>query len=554
MTCFMFNQWKLYENGELSPSESKGLEQHAEQCPQCQRKLQEWVDHMLEEEFSAYPEVPVPDTFTDEVMSKLFEAVPARTARKHSSRTRRQRGWDIVKKTGLVVAGLTALVVTGTVVSPTFANYVNSLFQIEKDAGMRNAVHKGFAQKLNQKITDQGITFEAKELMVDSMRIAVIYDMYDQNGKQIDLDEHFLDSQLIDPTGKDLISENDGIIMAKHGNYFIAKLALNDIFESSDTTPDQLVLKIEQTEIAGKEGKWELEFPIDMKKVKEATKIANFHDAKYESPQGLVMELKKIEFSPSATRVLMETTYTTAAEEARNQQVETYKKNQEQGKTIGIKPEFLADSLSGNDIAYEITNEQGEVVAAWDMDLDKGIRNRKNVLHVSGTVAEPEGDKMKWWQTFAPIQGEQKLTFQLKKIYERKLAYPQMELVPAELVKQKETVKDEVGNTFTFSSFVLEPANGEKKPKAQAVITVEGTLGKNVVRTGFWFVKDENGKVYHSYLSETESIRDKDGHVNFKGKLEIPGMEQEPKKLTVSYADYTVEHRNVKWEVPIEIK
>ncbi|MED1784860.1 DUF4179 domain-containing protein [Brevibacillus fortis] len=550
----MFNQWKLYENGDLPPAESKGLEQHAEQCPQCQRKLQEWVDRMLEEEFSSYPEVPVPDTFTDEVMSKLFEAVPARTARKRSSRTRRQRGWDIVKKTGLVVAGLTALVVTGTVVSPTFANYVNSLFQIEKDAGMKNAVNKGFAQKLNQKVTDQGITFEAKELMVDSMRIAVIYDMYDQNGKQIDIDEHFLDSQLIDPTGKGLTAENGGLVMARHGDYFIAKLALNDIFESSDTTPDQLVLKLEQTEIAGKEGKWELEFPIDMKKAKEATKTADFQQATYESAKGLVMELKKIEFSPSATRVMMETKYTTAAEEERNQQVEYYKKNQEQGKTIGMKPDYLLDFLIRDEIAYEITNEQGEVVAAWDMkSLDEGIRNEKNVLKVSGTTGKAEGDKMKSWQTFGPIQGEQKLTFQLKKIYEGKLADPQMELNLTELVKQKETVKDEVGNTFTFSSFALEPAHGEEK-KAQAVITVEGTLAKDVVSTEFWFVKDEDGKVYHSYLRNSESTRDKDGRIHVKGKLEVPGMERQPKKLTVSYAEYTVEHRNVNWEVPIEIK
>lgn len=253
MKCFMFDLLKRYVKDDLTPAESKQMEQHVEVCPQCQRQLMEWVESMQEEDFSAIPEAPVPDTFTDEVMDKLSDSVPPRFARKHSSRTRRQRGWDIVKKTALVVAGLTALVVTGTVVSPTFANYVNSLFQIEKvaDNGIKNAVNKGFVQQLEKKATDQGITIEAKEVMADSMRIAVIYDMYDQNGKQISKDEHFLDAHLIDPKGKDWL-ENGGPSTGAYGKHFIAELALNDIFESSEATPDQLTLKLEQTEIAGK--------------------------------------------------------------------------------------------------------------------------------------------------------------------------------------------------------------------------------------------------------------------------------------------------------------
>ncbi|NRS50195.1 DUF4179 domain-containing protein [Brevibacillus sp. HB2.2] len=550
MKCFMFNQWKLYANGELPPAASKGLEQHAVECPQCQIKLQEWVDHMLKEEFSTYPEVPVPDTFTDEVMRKLFEAVPARTARKHSSRTRRQRGWDIVKKTGLVVAGLTALVVTGTVVSPTFANYVNSLFQIEKDAdsGMKNAVNKGLVQKLEQKVTDQGITFEAKELMADSMRIAIIFDMYDQNGKQIE--DHSMKLQLIDSNGKDWLAEDGSEESgSNHGQFFITEVSLNDIFESAEATPEQLTLKIVPTDIEGKTGKWDLEIPVDMKKAKEATKTVAFKDAVYQSPQGLELKLKQIEFSPSATRVMLDSTVPKSAYVEFERAVLMYDKEHPGG--VHITNKKVEPTLSGGDIAYEITNEKGEVVAARDMFvLDEGIAIKKNVLYVSGLSSKQEGDIMKWWHTFGPLQGEQKLKFQLQKVYENKLASPKFDLIPEDLNKKAATFKDETGSSFTFSSFSWTPASGKEKGKA--VITVEGTLGKDVVSIKYWYVKDENGKIYYATL-RPESTRDKDGRVLVKGELVIPKLEQVPKKLTICYPEYTVEH-HVNWEVPFEIK
>ncbi|MFS0558338.1 DUF4179 domain-containing protein [Brevibacillus sp. 179-C9.3 HS] len=553
MKCFMFNQLKLYVNDELAPAESKGLEQHVENCPQCQGQLQQWVEGMQEEDFSDIPEAPVPDAFIDEVMDKLSDAVPPRSARKRSSRTRRQRGWDIVKKTGLVVAGLTALVVTGTVVSPTFANYVNSLFQNEQDAdkGMKNAVHKGLVQKLEQKATDQGITVELKELLADSMRIAVIYDVYDQSGKKIE--NHILNAKLMDQNGKDWLEDDEGDNSGDYGKFFITERYLNEIFESSEAIPDQLTLHLEQTKIAGKTGKWSLEIPIDMKKAKEATKTVAFQDTAFQSPQGLGIELKNIELSPSATRLMLDTTFPKSAYLEVDRTKVLFNQKNPRGANTTIKERVPA--FSGENMMYEITNEKGEVVAAWDMkSLDDGLDNKKNVLSTPRTEEEPEekpeGDVLNWWYTFGPIQGEQKLKLQLKKIYEKKLVSPKFDLVPTELNKKAATFKDETGSIFTFSSYAWEPGKGEDL--GEAVIRVEGILGKDILENHYWSVKDENGKVYYASVN-TESTRDKDGRVQFKGEMTIPLLEHEPKKLTVSYSEYMVEH-DVNWEVPFEIK
>lgn len=183
--------------------------------------------------------------------------------------------------------------------------------------------------------------------------------------------------------------------------------------------------------------------------------------------------------------------------------------------------------------------------------LDKGITKEKNVLRLMGTVGRSQGDyEMKWWHTFGPIHGEQKLKLQLKKIYEQKLASSKFDLVPTELNKKAATFKDESGSTFTLSSFAWEP--GKDEDPGKAVLTVEGTLGKDVVQANFWSAKDEHGNPYQAGL-DAEYKRDKDGRVHFKGTLEISRMEQQPKSLTESFAEYTVEH-DVKWEVPIEIK
>ncbi|MFC8687842.1 DUF4179 domain-containing protein [Brevibacillus porteri] len=553
MKCFMFNQLKLYVNDELAPAESKGLEQHVENCPQCQKHLQEWIEGMQEEDFPDIPEAPVPDTFTDEVMDKLSDAVPPRSTRKRSSLTRRQRGWDIVKKTGLVVAGLTALVVTGTVVSPTFANYVNSLFQMEEnsDKGMKNAVYKGLVQKLEQKATDQGITVEAKELLADSMRIAVIYDLYDESGKKIE--DHLLEAKLIDSNGKDWLEE-EGNGWKSYGQFFITERYLNEIFESPEATPDQLTLYLEQTEIAGKTGKWSLEIPIDMKKAKEATKTVVFQNTAFQSPQGLGIELKNIEFSPSATRIMLDTISPKSAYLDVERTSILYDRKNPRGGHITEKERDPA--FSGENMMYEITNEKGEVVAAWDLkSLDDGLNKKMNILRTPRTEEEaeegPEGDVLNWWHTFSPIKGEQKLKLELQKIYEKKLASPKFDLVPTELDKKGATFKDEsTGSTFTFSSYAWKPGNGEDL--GEAVMTIEGTLGKGIVENQDWFVKDENGKAYSATVI-TESTRDKDGRVQIKGEISIPLLKQELKKLTVSYATYMVEH-DVKWEVPFEIK
>lgn len=552
MKCFMFEQLKLYVDDELSPSESKRLELHVENCLQCQNQLQECANNMLTDESSTYPEVSLPNSFTDEIMNKLSDAASAHSIRKHSSRTKRQRGWNIVKKAGLVVAGLTALVVTGTFVSPTFASYVQSLFQMEKQAdnGMKNAVDKGFVKKLEQKATDQGITVEAKEILADSMRIAVIYDVYDQEGKQIDKSEHMLRPELIVPTGVDLLEEIRGDKQRRHGQYFIMTRDLNDLFMTVEEIPDQLTLRLVETTIAGKEGNWKLEIPIDMKKAKEATKTVSL-DNEYKSPQGFNLRLKRVEFAPSATRVMLETELAKKAQDSFAQAKDIYEKGESQSKGLGLKTEFLHPPFSGDEIAYEIVNEQGEVLAAWDKRLlYKGIGKDKNVITMEGRGNE--GGTMTWWHTFTPLQSEQKLTLRLKTIYETKQAYAKADIVPDDFDKQPGTLKDDLGNTFAFSSFVFEPGTDMNK-EGKAIMTVEGTLGEGVVDTSSWTVKDENGKIYPVYM-RPQGIRDKDGRVNIKGKMEISGMEQQPKKLTISFGEYTVEHHDVHWEVPIVTK
>ncbi|RAP18938.1 hypothetical protein C2W64_04328 [Brevibacillus laterosporus] len=53
------------------------------------------------------------------------------------------------------------------------------------DIGLKNAATQGYVQKLNKKVTQLGITIEAKELMADTLRVAVLLDATDKEGKKI---------------------------------------------------------------------------------------------------------------------------------------------------------------------------------------------------------------------------------------------------------------------------------------------------------------------------------------------------------------------------------
>ncbi|MEJ8548477.1 DUF4179 domain-containing protein [Brevibacillus borstelensis] len=545
-------QLESYLDDQLKPHESRQLEQHLSECLLCR---QQWESYMEElDDFDHWPEeVSTTDPFTSDIMKQLAPLQPKRDAslrprtgmrnqasfpmkKKHTNW--KKRSLDIMKKSMIAVAGLTVVISLGTFVSPTFAEYVQSLFKSEdSDKGMSHAVDQGFVQKPDQKSTDQGIAFAAKEVLADTMRIAVIIEAVDQAGKQLDLNTgpHVsnLGFRLVDKAGKDIFPDGvDNFHMEKNGDYMMLVYDLNQLAEKGITLPDDVVIVLEHKELNGKKGKWHLEIPVDMAKAKAASVTADINKT-YTSPEGVQISLKKMEFAPSASRLTLDTSLT---EEARKRIEKTVKEiglEKKDGKSSFA--EFIGYELGQAGTAYQLINEKQEVVAAWDELLgykDLSIDKKMINAHI-----------------FEPLNNSEKLTFKLYAIYLNEFADFKAELDAASLATKPFTAKDLLGGTFTFQEL-------EKEKEADGSYTyrikVDAKLAKGIVAAEYWSVVGQDGKRTEITFEKDRAVWGEDGRVTVSGVLKIRKVTGDPQKITVSYGIMQKQIRNVQFEVPIK--
>ncbi|MFM1654034.1 DUF4179 domain-containing protein [Brevibacillus sp. B_LB10_24] len=552
MKCNKSKQLIDYMENGLSTSESSRLEKHLEDCPDCQEQWEQLMDHMDDFEFGIdLPGQEVPgETFKQGILARVDPYVPIsemKTIRPHKKPPKtinwKKRSVVIVKKMSIVAAGLTIAVTLGTFVSPSFAAYVKSLFNtMEKaDPGMKQAVVQGLVQPLDLKATDQGITVTVKEVLADTMRIAIICDARDSEGKMIDLSEDS-DIQFVitDKAGTQLFDPKEmGWNFGKSGDYLMANRELTEVITGEKTLPDELVVQVSSTEITGKKGNWQVSVPVDMAKAKTATKSVAINK-QYTSPQGLIIDLKRADFSPSATLLTLETKLTP---EVQAQKKELIDKNE------STQPYWFAHEIQGYEMAYELVDEAGNVVAAWDDLPVKELSIMKNEIN-NGRYGRENESGTTWWHSFVPMTDKQKLTFKLHSIYTKELSGINIKINANDL-KNKPIDIEAKDNHFTLKNMRLTERTYGPNTMKVGLIDIEGTLAHDIVQTKFWTAKDETGKEYQVSLNEKTTA--KDGKIHISGELVIKNLEVQPNELTFSIGILTKQHRDVNWEVPIEI-
>ncbi|WP_139189279.1 DUF4179 domain-containing protein [Aneurinibacillus migulanus] len=526
---------------------------------------------------------PLPDSFTYEIESKI----KARESTDLENR-RKKKGLHIIKKLTIAVAGLIVAVSLGIFVSPTFASYVNSLFNIGKDSyeGAKIAAEKGFSQKLDMKVMDKGITIEAKEILVDSLALAVIIDAKDQNGKKIspnDLLQGVQKSILTDKSEKKQFESTEpddsnwyptdsDWYSTQYGDYIIFTRNMEGVFTEQNPMPTEMLVHLTFNKIGNIEGKWQLKIPVDMTKANVATKLISINK-KYTSPQGVSLNLKNIEIFPSATLVSVEAKQTKELEE----------KIQNISKEKGFRGDFndfkegddltsfhAADALKNTGFAYQLLDERGTVIAGRDdFGVPKAIGIDTGSME-SGYVQS----NYTFRNSFLPIRDTKKLTFKLHAIYTNEVTDFQAKLNLSNLSRKPFTQKDTFGNTFTFKDFKLKEwelnnvdASIKEKIKVKGgLITYEATLAKDIMSTDVWSVKDETGKVHQVYSGDylvahgdkdqtlvTKTTKDENGLVHIEGVMAIEDIEHQPKELTLSYHTVKKQHRDVDWKVDIPL-
>lgn len=541
MRCLSNEQLGAYLFHNLQVQEHENIDAHLAVCPKCTQRLNQYVEGQ-DHAGGIVMEQPQTDQIARKVLEKLppYPLSVLHQGERHVTPKRpnwKKRSLDIMKKTTVAVAGLALAVSLGTMVSPSFANYVSGLYGAtapvavvpaptsslfatfeNADEGILHAVKNGFVQTSNLSVTDQGITLEVKEVLADPVRFLIAAIAKDQNGKVV-LDANDMNTNyslvIKDTTGKNLLPKDKDFwqFYATGTDYIMWHRELSTYVNAGNQLPDKVIVEVSLSQIGEIKGNWKLSIPVDLTKAKAATKTVEVNQG-YTFLDGKTFWLQKMNFAPSGTELVIE------------------------------GPQSLG-------LGYQLVDDKGKEIAAWDdvtlNSWDKIDRENtsigKNMITRYDDATEADDQKRTQFHIVSPITESKNMTFKLQKLYAYRSANLNAKLIPEKMTK--EPVKaEEAGNVFTFTNY---NANDRS-----ITVDVEGTLAKNVVSIQNWKAADEKGESYYVAFEGKQS-RDDQGNVLLKGKL-IIFAGNSPKELTLGYTTKVIEYTNYKWEIPIQLE
>ncbi|MFF0830132.1 DUF4179 domain-containing protein [Brevibacillus sp. NPDC003359] len=577
MNCLTQRQLIAYMEDRLSPVNKRNVESHLDHCTHCQHQLEQWIDELHQTEETMWE-----DSLSENMDQKIIQMLSPHPVRvlnpatpSHQPPAWKQRSITIMKRMTLAAAALTVVVSGGMLVSPTFASYVNAAFtnspigkadpvapvsnsilQNSRDSGIEQAAKKGFAQTVNVSATDQGITFEVNEVMADPLRISIAAIVKDKNGKPMD---SFL-SEMIRRDNKEqviTIKDKQGNVlkpieasanedpnedwhndMHTDTGYMSLDRELRSYFDDISEIPDELIVEFNIKQLDDIKGNWKLSVPVDMKKAKAATKTHEINKT-YTTPQGLKLDVKQMTFAPSGVEMIIDRSTTD------NQRKE---------------------------YSYELVNEKGTVVAAWDSKtvIRKASKQSNVIPYLKWDHTRSTKNGTRDFHYFQPIDESQSLTFKLGSVYTEETAALNAKLDTDRLEKKESIAVDDQGDQFTFKKYQKDP---------NAVVDIEGYDGVHRVNDDgsttklegyhlsfegkldpdtaamtpfeYWTISDETGRKYVDvdyYIHKTEY---KNGRAILESSIFLENLTSLPKQLIITSEKRMVEHKNVEWKVPI---
>ncbi|MFM1651648.1 DUF4179 domain-containing protein [Brevibacillus sp. B_LB10_24] len=577
---------------EMADEEREQMEQHLTQCSHCQRSLKQYAAD-LQTFDQVVMRVHVPESFTDEVMAALLSKLPEQGPHPEQRTSlpmrahQKTKGKEWMKKITFTAAGFVLAVSLGAFVSPTFAAYVKHVPEYVKqiffgtsdkvDEGVRQAAANGYASTVDQSVTDQGITLNITEVFADPSRVYVKYTL-NKNGddfeaKDIKGAKGFDDVCTIQDTSGQLISGLRG--WSPVDGVFEFNLKGNE--------PKQLNIHVDIREIDSTKGKWEVTIPVDLEKGQLAVKTTEINQ-QFTSPEGINLSLQHVQFLPSVTRLQMETSLTAD----RIKQLE--EAMAKRGKPLPVA-KLLGYSIASYGLHYHILDGQGQVVAAYDDEFDREFNDEKNRLPEQDMQEEEGklGGKISQAHAFTPLK-EQNLRFQLLGIYSQEPVFFSRSFDPDTLSRQPiteningssftiksfrlktDTNQEQIGNAVvsdkveningrSFSSIYVSMTDTNQEQTGDAILSdkvaileVEGKFAKDRVDIPRFEVADASGNKL-SYDATTKRVKNPDGTISFHSWIFIRDLEKQPKELTLSFDSITKVNRDVKWEVPIQLK
>lgn len=161
-----------------------------------------------------------------------------------------------------------------------------------------------------------------------------------------------------------------------------------------DDIPDQVTIRFDIRPIGNQTGNWKLDLPIDLAAAKALARIINLNN-RYESPYGFQIDFLQLRHVPSKSELVFRVNDRVRGTEA---------------------------NCCSPHIRYQIKNEEGRIVAAWDGLIGTVMLKKENtLLENNGLVPSQMGHRGEgyWIQRhpFIPLSHTGNLELELVTVY-----------------------------------------------------------------------------------------------------------------------------------------
>lgn len=529
----------MYVDNLLSEGEMLLIHNHLKGCKSCHNIVEMFIEEQqFIQETLQYPELP--GDFADNIIDQLKPYPP------------KKRMYQSKRVIGLAAGVLLAVGLT-TTLNPSFADWVEGLFSSDQvDEGLRMANEAGVVDRVNQTVMDQGISFKIEDVMADSTRLALSYQVLNEKGDVmgtvIELDDNNNKVSVRDANGNPLEITSMGWSGGSSRDYGLLEISLKDQNEL-----EEVVIAFDLTLINGKEGSWKLEVPVNLKESQKMTTVVQLNEYK-NSFHGIDIQMKEARFAPSSSEIMYETKFSSEERTLVERQA------QAMAKEFGKENNSLLTNY-GSALQYHIENEEGKTVSEHNTFVEgKGHPTDTGMIQGSGQETGEWGQNA-WSESFVPRKDEGKLTYVLDGVIKTVPSDFSIKIKPSEIEKKTVSLEYE-GNYMTIKKAGEQTNYSLRKSlwpiQKENVYEIQMEGGKEWLSSdlGAWVLVDEKGNSYEGYSSGS-ILDEKDENGRFKTtiKLSVYGLTNSPEELTLHLLSVTryLEVKE-KWRVPLYVE
>ncbi|MED3550804.1 DUF4179 domain-containing protein [Cytobacillus praedii] len=537
MSCHAADKLSQYVDDLLAEEEYIEIHNHIQNCKNCFHVVEAFKEEQrfLKETLQT-PDLP--EHFAELVLDQL-ESYNQKELNKTS------RFW---KRIMLPAAGIVLALGLSTALSPSFAEWLGGIFSTDQvDEGLRMASEAGLAERVNLEVTNNGITFKVEDIVADTSRIALSYQVLNEERKPqntyVDITESRNEILAIDQDGN--VINQIGTGWTEGSDYGLVELSLRE-----EAALDEVTIQFNLTELNGIKGKWKLVVPVDLKENRKYTTTLPLNNEKI-TANGVTIQMKEVRFAPSSNELLYETSFTKDEKAKVEAEIEILKKK------FGEET-VQAITNYGTAAQYHIENEQGEAVYHHNIFMEgKGHPSDSGLIQGSGQDMEQLG-QLAWNESFIPQKNDQKLTFVLDGVTKTVPSDFSINFKPKELRNKPVTFEYEgnymnIKEADTKNKFSLRKELIPIKKETTFNIEMEGGKSLPAADLADWVIADNNGKVYQAFHSGSV-LNEKDKNGRFKTTIELKayGINEVPEEITLHLLSVT-RYYDVKdkWEIPL---